>query len=74
MGEVEKMRPFGEKGKPFPWETKFSVLYSNEVTGKDLPGIMRKCVKNVEEYMIYRCGVIAEKHFIASEEDLDRMH
>ena len=74
LGELEKARPEGEKGRPIPWGDKFSVLYVNEVTLEDLPRIMKKTMQKVEEYLSCRCGVISEKHFIGSEEDLERMH
>ena len=67
MGELERNKPYGEKGKPFPWEQNYSIMHEKRLNEVSLEKTMNKCLSKVEEYLMYGCGVISEKHFIGSE-------
>jgi hypothetical protein len=74
LGELERSRPYGERGRPFPWEEKYSHSTVRQIPAVSLPRIFERARSRMAEFLSFRCGLIAEQLCLSCEDDLERAH
>jgi hypothetical protein len=74
LGELERSRPYGERGRPYPWEEKYSHSTVRQIPAVSLPRIFERARGRMAECLSFRCGLIAEQLCITCEEELERAH
>jgi hypothetical protein len=58
---LDLSRPFGLKGKPFPWKEEIKHFKIKPITEENYEDVLEMAKEKVLEWASYQCGLLVEK-------------